>query len=324
MHTIGIDVSKHKLHAAYLIDPARSKTHRKAVANDRHGHDQLLRWAQRQTGAEAQQLHFVLEATSVYHEPVAEALYGAGACVSVVNPADVHYFARSQAVVAKTDGHDARLLALFAHERRPAGWAPPPAELKALRGLLQRLEAVEADLQRERNRREKAARQHDTPVCESIDTMITALTGEAERLRRQIDDHIDQHPQLCADRRLLESIPGIGRKLARRLLALMHTHRFRRATQMAAYLGLAPRPDQSGTIERPARLSKRGDAKLRALLYFPAIVAQKHNPDVAAQWRRLSAAGKSRMACIGAAMRKLVHIAFGVIKHQTPYTPQSA
>lgn len=322
MHTIGIDVSKHKLHAAYLIDPARSKTHRKAVANDGDGHDQLLRWARRQTGAEADELHFVLEATGVYHEAVAEALYGAGACVSVVNPADVHHFARSKAVVAKADGHDAHVLALFADERRPAAWQPPPAELKALRGLLQRLETVEADLQRERNRREKARHQRDEAVLESIDTIIATLTGEAERLRRQIDDHIDHDPQLRSDRQLLESIPGIGAKIARRLLALIHTHRFRCARQMAAYLGLAPRADQSGTIERPARLSKRGDAQLRALLYFPAIVAQKHNPDIAAQWRRLAAAGKSRMACIGAAMRKLVHIAFGVINHQTPYTPQ--
>lgn len=60
------------------------------------------------------------------------------------------------------------------------------------------------------------------------------------------------------------------------------------------------------------------------MLYFPALVAKKHNPDVATQWRRLQRAGKSRMACIGAAMRKLLHIAFGVVKNQTPYTPQGA
>jgi transposase len=324
MYFIGIDVSKHKLHVAYLVEPAQRKVHRKTAANSADGHVQLLRWAQRQTGAEVSELHFVLEATGVYHEAVAEALYAAGARVSVVNPADVHHFARSKAVVAKTDDHDARVLALFAHERRPAAWQPPPPEFKALRGLLQRLETVEADLQREHNRREKARHQRDEAVLESIDTITATLTAEAERLRRQIDDQIDQTPQLRADRQLLESIPGIGAKLARRLLALIHTHRFRQARQMAAYLGLAPRADQSGTIERPARLSKRGDAPLRALLYFPAIVAQKHNPDIAVQWRRLAAAGKSRMACIGAAMRKLVHIAFGVINNQTPYTPQGA
>jgi transposase len=244
--------------------------------------------------------------------------------VSVANPADVHHFARSQAILSKTDGHDARVQALFAHERRPPAWQPPPAELKALRGLLQRLETVETDLQRERNRREKAARQGDTGVLASIDTMIGALEAQAQRLRQQIDDHIERDPRLCADRRLLESIPGIGAKLARRLLALIHTHRFRSATQLAAYLGVVPRAHQSGTIERPARLSKRGDAQLRALLYFPALVAKKHNPDVAAHWRRLQRAGNSPMACLGAAMRKLLHIAFGVVKNQTPYTPQAA
>lgn len=324
MHYIGVDISKNKLHAAYLVDPAQPKVHRKSAPNTETGHRQLLGWAQRQTGAEAGELHFVMEATGVYHEAVAEALYAAGARVSVVNPADVHHFARSQAVVSKTDGHDARVQALFAYERRPAAWQPPPAELKQLRSLLQRLEAVETDLQREHNRREKAATQGDTAVLGSIDTMIATLEAEAQRLRQQIDDHIDRHPRLRDDRQLLESVPGIGEKLARRLLALMHTHRFRSATQLAAYLGVVPQPYQSGKLERPARLSKRGDAKLRALLYLPALVAKRHNPDVAAQWRRLQSAGKSRMACVGAAMRKLLHIAFGVIKNQTPYTPQCA
>lgn len=324
MHYIGIDVSKNQLHAAYLIAPERAKVHRKTAANTAAGHAQLLRWAERHTGAEVARMHFVVEATGVYHEAVAEALHEAGARVSVVNPADVHHFARSQGGVSKTDRHDARVLALFAHERRPAAWQPPPAEVRQLQALLQRLEALERDLQREHNRREKACTQGDTAVLESIDTIIAALQAEYQRLRQQIDTHIDRHPRLRNDRRLLESIPGVGAKLARRLLALMHAHHFHCASQMAAYLGLAPRADQSGKSERPARLSKRGDAQLRALLYFPAVVAARHNPDIAAQWRRLRHAGKARMACIGAAMRKLVHIAFGVVKNQTPYTPQCA
>lgn len=324
MHVIGVDVSKNQLHGAYLIDPARAKLHRKAAANTAAGRAQLLRWAERHTGAEAAQMHFVVEATGVYHEAAAAALSQAGARVSVVNPADVHHFARSQGVVSKTDRHDARVLALFAHERRPAAWQPPPPELRELQALLQRLEALERDLQREHNRREKAHTQGDTAVLESIDTVIAALQAEHRRLRRRIDAHIHRHPRLRHDRQLLESIPGVGAKLARRLLALMQAHRFRCASQMAAYLGLAPRAEQSGKRERPARLSKRGDAQLRALLYFPAIVAARHNPDIAAQCHRLQHAGKARMACIGAAMRKLVHIAFGVVKNQTPYTPQCA
>lgn len=322
MHVIGIDVSKHKLHAAYLIAPEQEKVHRKSVANTPAGHEQLRRWAERKSGAKPAQLHFVMEATGVYHEPLAEALYHAGARVSVLNPADVHHFARSWPTLSKNDKHDARVLALFGHQRRPAAWQPPPAQLKQLRALLQRLETLEQERQREHNRREKASNQGDSQVLESIETIIAALDAEYERLCQRIDEHIDANPQLREDRRLLKSIPGIGEKLARRLLILMHTHHFRQASQLAAYLGLVPKANQSGTRERPARLTKRGDARLRAMAYFPAIVAIQHNPDVAAQWRRLRQAGKSRMACVGAAMRKLLHIAFGVIKNQTPYTPQ--
>lgn len=322
MHVIGIDVSKQKLHGAYLIAPAQEKVHRKSVPNTAAGHEQLRRWLERKTGAGPDQMHCLIEATGVYHEPVAEALYQAGARVSVLNPADVHHFARSRASLTKTDKHDARVIALFGQERRPAAWQPPPAELKQLRSLLQRLHTLEDERQRERNRREKAANQQDRQVLESIDTIIAALDAEHQRLRQHIDAYIDANPRLREDRRLLESIPGIGEKLARRLLNLIHTHHFRNASQLAAYLGVIPQADQSGTRERPARLTKRGDARLRAMLYFPAISAIQHNPDVAEQAQRLRRAGKSPMACIAAAMRKLLHIAFGVLKNQTPYTPQ--
>jgi transposase len=104
--------------------------------------------------------------------------------------------------------------------------------------------------------------------------------------------------------------------------ALMSTHCFRSAEALAAYLGLIPSERQSGSSVRgKTRLSKQGPGQLRQLLFMPAIVAKQHNAHVKAIYERLIARGKPKMSAIGAAMRKLVHLCFGVIHSRRPYDP---
>ena len=54
---------------------------------------------------------------------------------------------------------------------------------------------------------------------------------------------------------------------------------------------------------------------------MPAIVARQHNPIIKKFCDNLVDAGKSKMAIIGAAMRKLVHIIYGVLKNKSPFNP---
>lgn len=91
---------------------------------------------------------------------------------------------------------------------------------------------------------------------------------------------------------------------------------------MAAFLGLVPVEHQSGSsVQKRPRLAKNGDARTRAVLYMAVIVAAMYNPHVKALYTRLCAKGKTKMAALGAAMRKLVHLCFGVVKHRTFYQP---
>jgi transposase len=131
---------------------------------------------------------------------------------------------------------------------------------------------------------------------------------------------------LQADRQLLESIPGIGAVTAQAILAeLPDPARFASAQQAAAYAGLAPREYGSGTsVRRRTRLSKAGNARLRKALYLPALTALRFNPLLKALFERLVAAGKSKMAAVGACMRKLLMIAYGVLKNRTPFDPSWA
>lgn len=182
---------------------------------------------------------------------------------------------------------------------------------------------MQRDIQREENRREKAAFNRDTQALSSIDHVLALLRREAQRLRKEINEHIQRHDDLKRDRALLESIPGIGEVVSIHLLVMLRGKTFRSARQAAAFIGLVPWHWISGTsVYSPPRLSKAGDPVMRRLLYMAALVASRHNPTIKAQYTRLLRAGKPAMSALGAAMRKLVHIAFGVLNRQTPYQAQ--
>ena len=106
------------------------------------------------------------------------------------------------------------------------------------------------------------------------------------------------------------------------MLCLLYAGHFHSACQLAAYLGLIPVEHQSGSSVRGRpRLSKNGNARMRAALYMAAVTAIRYNPDVQALYTRLLARGKAKLSALCAAMRKLVHICFGVFKNKQTYRP---
>lgn len=131
-------------------------------------------------------------------------------------------------------------------------------------------------------------------------------------------------PTLAADRELLESIPGVGAVTAQAILAeLPEPARFSSAQQAAAYAGLVPREYGSGTsVKKRTRLSKAGNARLRKALDLPTLTAIRFNPLLKAFFERLVAAGKSKRAAVGACMRKLLMIAYGILNSRSPFDPQ--
>lgn len=320
MFFIGIDVSKVKLDCCLLLNVASNKRRAKVVANSKTGIADLLAWCAKQQ-VPVHELHAIMEGTGVYHEQAALALSDAGATVSIVNPAQVKDFGRSLGVRTKTDGVDSFILARYGALLTPKPWTPPAQEARTLQALLSRREAIAQDLQRERNRLEKADAT-DTPLLirQSIEDSIDFLEKQLAKLQQDIDDHINKHPNLKDDRDLLISIPAVGPQVGNHLLSVMHNHDFQSAEQLAAYLGLIPVERQSGTsVQGRPRLSKAGPARIRAVLYMAAIVATKHNPHIRALYQRLQERGKTKMSALGAAMRKLVHLCFGVLKTRKPY-----
>jgi transposase len=322
MVVLGIDVSKLKLDVSLWM-PQTRKWYSLRASNDVVGAEKVVQWACAKSGAAVSTCRVVLEATGVYHEVAADALYAAGMEVVLANPRRVRDFAKGHGVLNKTDGVDARTLARYGAEAEVIAWQPPPPEVRTLRALLGRLAAVEEDLQRENNRREKAlATTTPALVLESLARTIDGLKDERKRLERAIRDHYNQHPGLKQERDLLLSIPAVGDKSANQLLCLLRAKSFDNARQAAACSGLVPVEHHSGTsIRRPSKLSKQGNPKLRAVLYMAAVSALQHNRELRAIYDRFVGSGKAKMAALGILMRKIVHIAFGVLKHRQPYNP---
>jgi transposase len=313
---LGIDISKSKFDACLIREGG--KLRHRAFPNTEAGFSQLTAWLEKHRAAPA---HACLEATGAYGEPLATYLHDAGYVVSVVNPAQIKAYAQSRLSRAKTDKADATLIAQFCAERRPPAWRPLPAEIRELQALVRRLDSLLEMRQMEANRLEVAATE---AVKESLAEHLAFLDGEVTRTEGLIRRQIHNHPGLREQRDLLATIPGVGDTTAAKLPGeILDVKLYRSARQLAAFAGLAPRLHESGSsVRRKARLSKTGAPRLRKALYFPAIVAMRHNPHVRAMGERLKERGKCPMQVIGAAMRKLVHIAYGVLKSGKPFDPQ--
>lgn len=323
MSWLGIDVAKASVAVALQVGESK-RLYERQFDNDARGMVRLQQWVQ-ERGCALSELTAVMEATGVYHELVALALHDSGCTVIVANPKRTRDYAKGLGLLHKTDAVDARALVRYAAQNASelVPWNPPPPEIRALRALHDRLLAVQADLQREENRRQQALISAEPAVViDSLERSVERLRAECELLRRAIEDYFDQHPGLKSQRELLQSIPSIGPISGDRLLCVLSSRRFENARQAAAFCGLIPVAYESGSsVRQRPRLSKHGDGQLRAKLYMAAIVSIKCNAQLRQIYEGLLAAGKTKMSALGALMRRLVHIAYGVLKHQKPYNP---
>jgi transposase len=312
---LGIDVSKASLDMV-LMTEAR-KTH-VVFSNDQKGFKQLNRWLISQQVGE---VHACLEATGQYGFAIAEYLHGLGYAVSMVNPARIKHYGESKLHRNKTDKADAELIAEFCLKENPALWQPLPPDLKHLRALVRRLDDLQTNHQQEKNRLKSGER--DPYVIANLTEHVNYLEASIKALKKEIQDYIDQNPSMKSKQDLISSIPGIGDLTAAKLLAeITDISSFDGAPQLAAYAGLNPKGFRSGSsVHKKTRISKQGRSELRYYLYMPAIVAMKCNSVIRALKERLYERRLPMMAIVAAAMRKLLHMVYGVLKNNKPFDP---
>lgn len=316
---IGIDIAKHTFDLATLQPNGKYRT-KARLANDEAGFAVLREWLHKHSEPGA---WVVMEATGTHHEALAEWLLSQGYQVSVLNPAQIAHYARSQLQRVKTDKVDAKLIAQYGERHRDElrAWQPDPPVIRRLQALVRRHEDLREIQQMERNRLDVA----DASVQASIRSVLEHVDQQIDETLKAIDEHIDDDPDLRGKRDLLTSIDGIADKTAALLLAeLGDPLRFASSRAITAFAGLNPRLQESGSHRGQTRISKMGSSRLRAGLYMPSISALKHNEAIRAMGKRLRTRGKTGKQIICAAMRKLLNIAYGVLKSGLPFDEKRA
>lgn len=312
---LGIDISKLTFDVALL---KANKLKHKKFNNNQKGFEALKAWLEKFA---AQPVHACMEATGRYGEALATYLFDQGMRVSVVNPARIKGFAKSQLARNKTDKADANLIAQFCQALSPNDWKPTPKNRRILQELVNRLDSLTEMKQQEKNRLHEA----NDIVKPSIEKVILHLEKEIKVIKEKINDHIKNDPTFHKNGELLDSIKGLGEITIAKVLAFIDIDKFNHAKQVAAFIGMNPKHIQSGTsINQRSRISKTGSSQLRCAFYMPAMVAMRHNPAIKKFSLRLKERGKNGKVIICAIMRKLIHIIYGILKNQKPFNPELA
>ncbi len=308
---LGIDVGKADFHCSLLV-LGRSRSN--SFSNSKKGFERFAGWLK---NCKVSKVHACLESTGGWSEELAMFLIERGHAVSIVNPTAIKGFGQSELSRTKTDKADAALIARYCLAMKPRLWEPPsPSERRLQRLGRRRVVLIEMRVQEENRLQGPGVDE----VRASIETTIAFLTRQIGELDAEIAETIDQDPTLHANRALLESIPGIGERVATTLLGEMpNLKEFRSGKAVAAFAGLCPRECRSGSSVSTSWVSKAGNSHVRRVLYMPAIAAMRCNPILIAFASRLRANGKRPKQIIVAVMRRLLVLAYGVLKSGKPF-----
>lgn len=306
--TVGIDVSKARLDVH--VHPAGESF---AMGNDEAGVQALVERLGQLEG-----LAWIgIEASGRYERLVVAQLAAQGLPVVVPNPAQVRSYAQAIGQRAKTDPIDARLIALFLEAVRPELRPVADAQTQELAALMARRRQVVAMLAAERARRQQAA---PGLARVSIARSVTFLEDELRSLDLEIDKTVRGTPVWRDKENLLASVPGIGKTIARTLLAELPELGTLNPKQIAALAGLAPYTRQSGKW-RGRSFIGGGRTAVRTALFMGALVAARHNPVLKAFRDRLVASGKPKLVALIATARKLLVILNAIMRDKQPWRP---
>jgi transposase len=288
---LGVDVSKNTLVVAF-------ERNRWPFSNSKEGHRKLIARIKKQVGV----IHVVCEATGPYHLPMCLALQDAGIAFTISNPARIHYFGRSEGVLAKNDPIDAALIERFGNAKRPPADPPLCREQIVLSEMLNHRRQLTDAVKVFRTHRKQVT---DTALRREIDKSIVAMQSRIKVLERQLREKVEAKPAWKAKLALLMSAKGVGFLTALVLLVKMPELGALNRAQCAALAGVAPYDDDSGA-HHGKRSIRGGRSDVRSALYMACLSAVRYNPILKTIYQRLLQAKKPYKVAITAVMRKMI------------------
>jgi transposase len=302
---VGIDVSKDRLDVH--VRPGDVAF---AVSRDGKGLEQLVERLQAVSPTLV-----AVEATGGFETIVAAAIAGAELPLAIVNPAQIRHFAQAVGKRAKTDPIDAGVIAHFAEAVHPAPRALADETSRLLAELVGRRRQIIEMMVAERHREKRAT---NVRVRKSLARHIAVLERELNAIDQDIDTLVRGSAVWRAKEDLLASVPGIGRTLARTLLADLPELGTLGRREIASLAGLAPYTRQSGRWRGKSMIGG-GRSTVRSASFMAALVASRHNEPLKAFYQRLLAAGKPKMVALIAVARKLLTTLNAILRDNRPW-----
>ncbi|MEM4990299.1 IS110 family transposase [Collimonas sp. H4R21] len=261
--------------------------------------------------------HIAMEATSLYHQDLADLAVKMGFSVFVLNPKDTWHYAKGIGMRAKTDRVDAQMIARYvAHEvAHLRAYEPATPEQRAMDQLLKRWAKIVSL---------KTALRLSCDGVPSLNAKATKLIAGFTELLKHIDCEIaalnNAIPQRAEQIERLKSIAGVGPLTSAWLANLLDRVKFKNSDAAVAFVGMDPRPCDSGQKRGRRRLSKRGPSEGRRLLFNAAMAAAK-SPIWAPTYAHYRQLGWASTAAIMIIARKILRIAYILTKNGSSFDP---
>ncbi len=297
---IGIDVSKEKPDACMPDGTIRQW---KNTSPDIRGFIALLK-------KQHPDAHVVCEATGGYENRLVAALLAKGVPVSRVQPGRVRHYAHAEGLMAKTDAIDAALIARFAGKVNPRREVPPDPETVTLRQMLEARRILIDAIVENKARLETA----EGYLAKLVKQTIASLENKRRRVDKDIEDHIRSSANLRALCGRIRELKGVGGISAATILAYLPELGKTSDKTLAALVGVAPHPRESGKFKGRRRISG-GRARVRSVLYMAALSAARSNPVPGEFYQRLLRKGKPAKLALIAVVRKMLRVINNLVKN---------
>lgn len=312
MVAVGIDISKESHELCLMSSEATSKPLRHKVLNNAQGYADALRWARAAAGS--QELVFCMESTGGYEFDFACYLAKMKLRVCVENPRWIKHFALAKGATNKTDSADARAIASYALAMAPKEWALSDETRREIAMLARHRESVLEELTRARNRLERKQQLPDL-VAQQLEAQVELFSSQIQEVTDRIARLAKESAEFKRELDALMRLPGIGEVIAFTVLSEMpDVGLFECAETWAACAGLYPRRCESGKFKGMSFMCRLGNAHVRRALYMGVTQAKRLHPGIKGLAERLAAKGKKPKQIRVACMRKMLLIAYGILK----------
>ncbi|MDT0651908.1 IS110 family transposase [Autumnicola edwardsiae] len=327
LQSVGIDIAKDKFDVCFKERKNGRSVVKgtKTFKNDSKGFLDFHLWYLKRR-KENSQLVFVMEATGIYYEELAYFLHSKNEVIYVELPQKVKYFAKSLNIKTKTDKVDAKLIADIGLERSSSlkSWNPPSEQFKAIRDLCREISQLKKNKSAASSRLHAWNTAHNTipEVIKAAEEHLDILGQLIKKMEGLLLERVKQDEKLYEKIERIAQVKGLGVLSVTKVIAETNGFLlFNSIRQLVSYAGLDVIQEESGQYKGKSRLSKKGNAHLRAALYMPAVTAVTHNENLKEFYTRLNKKFNYKKQSLVAVMRKLLILIYTLWKSGKDYNP---